>query len=146
MEPIYFTLDEANALLPYLTKQLVELKETKGRIAMLARELEAEGLRFEDLFQKQDLSEIQQSYRRKFEELGDAVNDMVFEIHDKGPVVKDIDKGLVDFYARINGEDGLLCWKLGESEIQFWHATNEGFNSRKSLFERSILESVARVH
>lgn len=146
MEPTYFTLDEANALLPYLTKQLAVLKETKGRIALLARELESEGLRFEDLFQKEGLSELQLNYRRKFEELGDTVNDIVFEIQDKGPVVKDIDKGLVDFFAKINGEDGLLCWRAGEAEIQFWHSTTEGFDSRKSLFERSILECVARVH
>ena len=53
---------------------------------------------------------------------------------------------IVDFYAKIENQDMLLCWKLGEGEIQFYHGANEGFAGRKSIFSREILEEVTKVH
>jgi hypothetical protein len=52
-----------------------------------------------------------------------------------GAQVKDVDTGLVDFPARrgSDGETVLLCWRLGEAEIAFWHGLEEGFAGRKPL-------------
>jgi hypothetical protein len=47
--------------------------------------------------------------------------------------VKDIDEGLVDFPALQNGETVLLCWKLGEDEIRYWHTLEGGFAGRRPL-------------
>jgi hypothetical protein len=41
--------------------------------------------------------------------------------------------GLLDFPARRGDEDVLLCWKLGEDEIAYWHGLEEGFAGRKPL-------------
>ena len=54
-------------------------------------------------------------------------------IHALGAVVKDLDAGLVDFPARVEGEDAFLCWRLGEDEIAYWHGPDEGFAGRKPL-------------
>ena len=56
-------------------------------------------------------------------------------IEELGVLVKDVDTGLLDFPARhpVTGESVLLCWKLGENEIGFWHGEDEGFAGRKSL-------------
>ena len=56
-------------------------------------------------------------------------------IHQVGAQVKDLDRGLVDFPARRpqTGETVLLCWRLGEDEIAFWHGSDEGFAGRKPL-------------
>jgi len=45
--------------------------------------------------------------------------------------VKDLDVGLLDFPCKVDGEIVLLCWKLGETKIGFWHDTNSGFAGRK---------------
>jgi hypothetical protein len=50
-----------------------------------------------------------------------------------GVLVKDLDRGLVDFPAVHDGEEVLLCWQAGEDEVAFWHGTDEGFAGRKPL-------------
>ena len=54
-------------------------------------------------------------------------------IQELGAMVKDVGEGLVDFPSRREGEDVLLCWKLGEDEIAHWHGLEEGFAGRKPL-------------
>ena len=50
-----------------------------------------------------------------------------------GVLVKDLDKGLCDFAYMMDGRVVHLCWKLGESEIGWWHETNAGFAGRQPL-------------
>ena len=54
-------------------------------------------------------------------------------IHGHGAIVKDLDDGLVDFPALRGGEEVLLCWRLGEDEVAYWHGLEEGFAGRKRL-------------
>ena len=58
---------------------------------------------------------------------------MIDEIVDRGAQVKDIDEGLIDFPALSGGETVLLCWKLGEDEIRYWHTLEDGFAGRREL-------------
>lgn len=146
MEKIYFTLEEANALLPYLRERLEYLQAVKQDIMRLVDRMENERIDVELILSGKPIPEEQQPYRQKFEELGDQVNDALFDIQEKGVLVKDIEEGLVDFYARIKEEDVFLCWKLGEDEIQFWHKIQEGYDDRQSLFERDILQEVTQLH
>jgi hypothetical protein len=50
-----------------------------------------------------------------------------------GAEVKSLEEGLLDFPARRGDEVVLLCWKLGEDEIHYWHRVDEGFGGRKPL-------------
>ena len=43
------------------------------------------------------------------------------EIAEHGVQVKDPDTGLIDFPAVMGGEPALLCWRVGEQRIEFWH-------------------------
>ena len=77
---------------------------------------------------------------RKLQELQERLDEevagiasCVARIHEAGALVKDLDQGLVDFPARREGEDVLLCWRLGEDEIGYWHGLEEGFSGRKPL-------------
>ena len=54
-------------------------------------------------------------------------------IHTQGAIVKDLDEGLVDFPAVRDGEEILLCWRLGEEEVAYWHGLEEGFAGRQPL-------------
>ena len=47
--------------------------------------------------------------------------------------LRDISSGLIDFPALANGRPVWLCWRLGEGQIAWWHATDEGFSARKPL-------------
>jgi hypothetical protein len=58
---------------------------------------------------------------------------LVDEIGEQGAQVKDLDEGLIDFPALRRGETVLLCWKLGEDEIRYWHPVEAGFAGRRPL-------------
>jgi hypothetical protein len=63
----------------------------------------------------------------------DAIAECVRLLDDEGVQVKDLDEGLLDFPAQRDGEDVLLCWKVGEPKVAFWHGLEEGFAGRKPL-------------
>jgi hypothetical protein len=58
---------------------------------------------------------------------------VIDEIVEYGVEVKDLDEGLIDFPALRRGETVLLCWKLGEDEILYWHGIEDGFAGRQPL-------------
>src|SRR5262249_11122460 len=50
-----------------------------------------------------------------------------------GVQVKDADTGLLDFPAVRDGEDVLLCWRVGEAAVEWWHTLEGGFVERKPI-------------
>ena len=75
------------------------------------------------------LGELEEAERRERIEIARRVN----AVHERGAIVKDLDTGLVDFPARVEGEEVLLCWRLGEEQVEHWHGLEEGFAGRKRL-------------
>jgi hypothetical protein len=63
----------------------------------------------------------------------DAIAACAQQIDDAGAQIKSLEEGLLDFPSRREGELVLLCWKLGEGEIEYWHGVDEGFAGRKPL-------------
>jgi hypothetical protein len=74
--------------------------------------------------------------RLEHNRLAGAIETALGKIHATGCVVKDLEVGLLDFPARINGEAVYLCWRLGEDRIRFYHAQDEGFAGRKPIDPR----------
>lgn len=132
MPPASFTLAEANAALAQvrpLAERLVEhrrrLADAQGERAELGRRVAGNGSGVDP----QHLAELEQRVAAELAAIAGCVNG----IHALGALVKDPDTGLVDFPARIEGEDAYLCWQLGEAEIAYWHGVEEGFAGRKPL-------------
>jgi hypothetical protein len=75
------------------------------------------------------LGELEEAERRERVEIVRRVN----AVHERGAIIKDLDTGLVDFPARLEGEEVLLCWQLGEEQVEHWHGLEEGFAGRKRL-------------
>jgi hypothetical protein len=131
-----FTLSEAQTLLPVLEALLRKAQAAGSR----AGELESE---MQQLTQRIFLSggmhvNVVQAARRRAERertLQEA-RDTLLEIDEIGVQVKDLEKGLLDFPCVVDGQTVLLCWKLGEKEIGFWHTTEDGFTGRKPLDAR----------
>ena len=61
------------------------------------------------------------------------VRESITEIDSIGVQVKDLAQGLLDFPCVLEGQTVLLCWKLGEKEIGYWHSVEDGFAGRKPL-------------
>ena len=127
-----FTADEANAALAEvrpLAERMVErhdaLVQAQSRQAALVTRIAGNG---------GDLSpgEVRDAAEDVARE-ADAIAECVRALNELGVQVKDFREGLVDFPAKRRGEDVLLCWKVGEPEVGYWHGLEEGFAGRKPL-------------
>jgi len=50
-------------------------------------------------------------------------------------VVRDLERGLVDFPAVIDGDEVYLCWLLDEPHVTHWHGIESGFAGRRPLVD-----------
>jgi hypothetical protein len=48
-------------------------------------------------------------------------------------VLRDLERGLVDFPALRDGQEIYLCWEEGEDEIAYWHDQDSGYAGRQPL-------------
>ena len=56
------------------------------------------------------------------------------EIEQRGIVLRDLERGLVDFPSRHpGGRHVLLCWQVDEPDLEWWHLPEEGFAGRRPL-------------
>ena len=132
-----FTLNEAQTLLPVLEALLRRAQAAGVRTGELEMEMQ-------ELNQRIFLAggmrvDVAQAARRRAERekaLQEA-RDTLAEMDEIGVQVKDLEKGLLDFPSVMDGHDVLLCWKLGEKEIGYWHTPEDGFAGRKPLDVRS---------
>jgi hypothetical protein len=120
----HFTREEANALLPQLTTILTQLREAKDELT--------------DTEAHEALSEAAPSNGGGDDgkQVGVAfleVRRLLDTIEQAGIVLRDIDRGLIDFPAVLEGREVYLCWELGEDEVAFWHDLETGFGGREPL-------------
>ena len=60
--------------------------------------------------------------------------DALGELEARGIVLRDIERGLVDFPSRHpGGREVFLCWQLGDPDLAWWHLPEEGFAGRRPL-------------
>ncbi len=132
MAPRYFTLEEANAAIGELRPVVEQMVEERRRL-LAAQErrgalTQQAGSNGGDLTPG-DFGEVEDQLERA----AGALSRSVEHIQAAGAQVKDLDRGLLDFPSIRDGEEILLCWHLGEDEIEYWHGVDEGFRGRKPL-------------
>ena len=128
----HFTLEEANAAVTEL-RPIVEravshrrkLAEAQRQQAALVIQIGGNG---GDL-QPSELREAAEAIQRE----ATALTECVEQIDAAGAQIKSLEEGLLDFPSLRDDEEVLLCWKLGEDEIAYWHGVDEGFAGRKPL-------------
>jgi hypothetical protein len=127
-----FTPSEANAELAEispLVEQLVAHRREQQRLSAEREGLAAHISGNGGGIDAATLGGLDEAERAERIEIARCVN----AIHERGVIVKDLDTGLVDFPALREGEEILLCWRLGEDEVAYWHGLEEGFAGRKRL-------------
>ncbi len=132
MEQKRFTLEEANAMLPALQKDLKQLQA-------LTKEMEERNRKMNQTKAKLKQSPIHLDIGIDpfFEEEGQLefmrmeIELLISNFSRKGVLLKMIAPGLLDFPAVVDGEEVLICWKEGEARVSHYHGWHDGFAGRK---------------
>jgi hypothetical protein len=130
----HFSPEEANAELEHVRPLVEEMVERRrAHVAALTRQeaLEARIRGNGGGIPPAVLAEASAEVEREARALARTVD----AINKHGAEVKDLDEGLIDFPALHAGETVLLCWKLGEADIAYWHRVEDGFAGRRPVEE-----------
>jgi hypothetical protein len=137
----YYDLDSAAARLEEVRPLLEGLRADRDRVAELQAELVAFRRTNGNINHAEELG-------RREEALAEIVRRMessVRRIDEWDVTLRDIGSGLIDFPALVGGRPVWLCWRLGEAEIAYWHAHDEGFSGRRPLAELPDLPGLGRA-
>ena len=128
-----FTLNEAQTLLPVVEALLKKAQAAATRAAEIELEMQALSQRI-FLSGGMHVDVVTAARRRaEHEKTMQEAKDTLAEFEAIGVQLKDLEKGLLDFPCVVEGKTVLLCWKLGEKEIGYWHSEEDGFAGRKPL-------------
>jgi len=120
----HYTLEEASALLP--------------RVAALVERMRVARNRLGDREAREALSEAGPTNGggtpgRTVSEGFVELRDSMMELRELEVVLRDLDRGLLDFPSLRDGAEVYLCWQEGEDGIGFWHEPDAGFAGRRPL-------------
>jgi hypothetical protein len=130
----YYSIDEANAAIPEVERILIGLRDQREEL--IARrdrvvELSPPG----DETASPGAAEQIRLLRLSMQGLIDQMQAGVARLVELDITLRDIPSGLIDVPALVSGRPIWLCWRLGETLVEHWHAHDEGFDSRRPLAE-----------
>jgi hypothetical protein len=120
----HYTLEEARALLLWVSERIVALREARARLT--------------DAETREALIGASggNGGGEPCKAVGEAFVKLragVAEFADRDIVLRDLDRGLIDFPSLREGREVYLCWVEGEDDIAFWHDLDAGYAGRQPL-------------
>jgi hypothetical protein len=120
----HYTIEQARAALPWVAERLVALRDARARLTdSESRKALADG-----------------SPGNGGGTLGKRVGEAFAELQaglaalaERDILLRDLDRGLIDFPAIREGREVYLCWVEGETDIGFWHDLDAGYAGRQEL-------------
>lgn len=132
----YFTLAEANGMIPDLEAAFSGLLQIRFHMRTVYSRLESSGWapRGESFDLAPDGAPPEAvSQRASLKVLMSTFRDGLEALESRGCLVKGVEPGLVDWWARSAGREVLLCWRIGEKEVRWWHDPDAGFAGRRPI-------------
>ena len=120
----FYSVEEANALVPKLKPLLQRIRDTQQSLA-----------------QDKTLAAVREKAAhnggglpgRHLTDLTKALDRDLRQLQEWGIVLRDPSIGLIDFFHQREGETVFLCWQLGEASVEWWHPVQGGIAGRKHL-------------
>lgn len=144
MPETHFTVEEANRMLPLVSRIVEDIVELF--LSVRDRRVRLEKIRRRSITRSQDeenpydeeLSQIEDDLEKDIQRIEGYIDELrALNVELKDPAI-----GLVDFRSRAeDGRDIYLCWKLGEEEITHWHELDAGFAGRQPLLAANSIAS-----
>jgi hypothetical protein len=122
----HYTLEQASAVRPWVGERVGRIRAARARLVELGEQVSRSVSALD--------SELGGSYPGRETALPLVqLSRALAELESVDVVLRDIDRGLVDFPAVRDGEEVYLCWLIEEAEIGFWHGLDAGFGGRRPL-------------
>ena len=118
----FYTIDRANERIPELGEMLELLRGQRDEL----RDLKA-------VHDTTPPGDDRRRLRLRMQGLVDQMQATVARIDSWGITLRDIETGLIDFPALVNGRQVWLCWRLGEGPLEWWHELDTGIAGRQRL-------------
>ena len=118
----HYSLEEASSLLPRVNELLAAMRDARDRLG--------------DSEARAALAEASNGGGAPGKVVSEGfleLRESMLEFREREIMLRDLDRGLVDFPALRDGREIYLCWQEGESEIGFWHEPEAGFAGRRPL-------------
>jgi hypothetical protein len=140
----FFDLDAANGTIPELRTILETLRDERHQLIALrdefARQAALEttpGSATDDpaVARAREQAVQRKRLRLRMQGVIDQMQAGVARIDELGVTLREIEIGLVDFPALVNGRQVWLCWQLGEGDVEWWHELSDGIGGRRPLIE-----------
>ncbi|MBI2762332.1 MAG: DUF2203 domain-containing protein [Chloroflexi bacterium] len=140
----FYSIDDANAALPDVERILLDLRDQRTELIRLRdavietsggergtadRTGRPSGSVAEAGIQADDRRRL----RLRMQGLIDQMQAGVTRLVERDVTLREIEAGLIDFPALVNGRQVWLCWRLGEGDIAWWHELGDGFGGRVAL-------------
>jgi hypothetical protein len=126
LHKIHFTLESARI-------KVIELKDKLQKLVTLKKKLDESGY---DVYRHEYFGGAGPNGTGKFPKDMEDLVVIVKELSKYGILIKDLNKGLIDFPCiRKTDEEVYLCYLYGEDTIKYWHSIEEGFAGRKHIEE-----------
>ena len=121
----YFTVEEANAVIPQLLVDVPHLQELMKNLTQ----------KFPDVKKAREKAQLNGGSLQGIDYLNCIfkINFLTEQLESKGCILKGIKYGLVDFLSLREGKEVYLCWKIPEQRIEYWHDLQSGFAGRQRI-------------
>lgn len=120
----HYTRQQARALLPQVREWLAQLAELREQLGCLDKRLGSLLALGHDVG-----GETVSGWARGLVES----RRLLLEFETREIQIKDLERGLVDFPAILEGREVFLCWEAGEDDIEYWHELEGGYGGREQL-------------
>jgi len=120
----HYTRAEARALLPQIRRWLRRLTQLRGELKKQDERLNEMRTAAADLG-----GEPVNVWVRTMAE----VKEVLLEFYQREIQIKDLERGLIDFPALLEGKEVFLCWEQAEKDIEYWHDLDSGYAGREPL-------------
>ncbi|HUU46538.1 MAG TPA: DUF2203 domain-containing protein [Acidobacteriota bacterium] len=121
----HFTVEEAEALLPFILSVFEQVQALREEMAAF----------------RDDLQRVHEAAPGNggdakgttLVEFSETIGRLLKTLDDKGILVKDIEGGIIDFPHLREDREVLLCWRMGEKTVSYWHDLDAGYRGRQPL-------------
>ena len=121
----YFTVEEANELLPEISALMEKLQSRRANVISLRQQMTELLSRSPSDVGGPVASSLVQDFI--------AIEALAQKIKSHGCIIKDLNAGLIDFLSIRGDREVYLCWRFGEPQVAFYHELHSGFAGRQPV-------------